>query len=87
MSWLDLYRETTASIASILWGLAAVVALMVFAIWQGSVLGAGLTVLTAGTTYVFQELQRHYEGKAIKLLMFAPMILWLWAFLAIVIGV
>lgn len=85
MSWQDLYRETIESIASLLWGLLSVTALFALAVWQGSLLGAGLAVLAAGLTYVFQEAVRHV--RVARVLQLVPAIVWLAAFLVVVIGV
>ncbi len=55
-------RELLFGLAVIFWGLLAVALLFACAVWQGAARGAALAILTAGSTYLFQELQRHASG-------------------------
>lgn len=81
-------QELLQGLASILWGLLSVIGLFALAVWQGSLLGVGFAVLAAGTTYVFQELQRHYPRSILlPALCLAPVLFWLAGFLVTVIGV
>jgi hypothetical protein len=79
-------QELLTGLASILWGLLAVIGLFVFAFREGSLLGVGLAVLTAGLTYLFQELQRHHDNATVRMLGVVPVFMWFAAFLCTVVG-
>ena len=81
-------QELLAGLASIFWGIIAILTLFAFAYWRGSVLGVGLAALAAGVTYLFQELQRQLpESRAVQFLGLVPVVIWLIAFLCTVVGV
>lgn len=79
-------KNLLEGLASIVYGVLALVLLFALSWHQGSLVAMLLTVAAAGFTYVFQELQRHTDSPLLGFLSIVPPILGFLAFVIIGIG-